>query len=500
MKTNHLIFTLVALFMTSVFFIACKKDDNGTNDKAKSIRVPEQFVNIQDAIDFSNHGDTVIVEPGIYKQSINLMGKRVIVQSAGYGSRDITSPTVLDGDGNGPVVTFNSGESNGAVLQGFTIINGDAGSASGGAILITNGSNPVVRDCVIRDNKAAYGGAIAVSKQSAPVIENNVFQGNIATSRRGAAIYIFDKSSAAITNNLFEDHEGGNGVIHVGSTATDESSASVTGNTIRNNMTDFGVGGIKVTAVSSAVITDNTFFNNTGSGDNNAGAVLISFSSVAEIANNNFNGNKGDRAGAIVIYRESEASITGNTITNNMAGEEGSGYGIGGGIMLTYHGEAIIQNNVISDNQAWNHAHGGGGIAVYSWGQETRAVISDNQITGNLANRRGGGIYITGSGTTVDVYNNNIDGNQAQGDAQAVGGGIYLGSSESRIFGNTISNGWSGWRGGGVYIHRDAIVLSELGLEWTRMNCPPGQETNNSYANNLHHDNEFGGSDVFFAD
>ena len=500
MKTKHLINPLIALFLMSVLFTACKKDDDGSNDKAKSIRVPEQFVNIQDAIGFSNHGDTVIVEPGIYKESINLLGKRVIVQSAEYGSRDIASPTVLDGDGKGPVVTFNSGESNGTVLQGFTIINGDAGNGNGGGILITNSSNPVIRGCVIRDNKAAYGGAIAVSKQSAPVIENNVFRDNIATSRRGAAIYIFDKSSAAITNNLFEDHEGGDGVIHVGSTATDESSATITGNTIQNNMTEFGVGGIKVTAVSSSVIRDNTFVNNTGSGDNNAGAVLISFSSVAEITNNNFNGNKGDRAGAIVIYRESEASITGNTITNNVAGEEGSGYGIGGGIMLTYHGEAIIQNNVISGNQAWSHAHGGGGIAVYSWGQETQAVISDNQITGNLANRRGGGIYITGSGTTADVNNNNIDGNQAQGDAQAVGGGIYLGASESKIYNNVISNGWSGWRGGGIYIHRDALVFSAAGPEWTRMNCPPGEETNNSYENNMHYDDEYGGSDVFFAD
>jgi hypothetical protein len=498
MKTNHLIFALVALFMTSVFFIACKKEDNDSIVKAKSIRVPEQFVNIQDAINFSNHGDTVIVEPGIYKQSINLMGKRVIVKSAGYGTRDIASSAVLDGDGNGPVVTFNSGESNLSVLQGFTIINGDAENTNGGAILITNGSRPVIRDCVIRDNKAAYGGAIAVSKQSSPLIENNTFQANQASSGRGAAIYVFDKSSAAISNNLFEDHQGGDGVIHIGSTSTDESSAMITGNTIQNNTTDFGVGGIKVTAVSSAQINNNTFLDNTGSGDNNAGAVLISFSSFAEIMNNTFTGNKADRAGAIVIYRESTASITENTITNNVAGTEGSGHGIGGGIMLTYHGEAIIQNNVISGNQAWSNAHGGGGIAVYSWGQETHALISNNQITGNHANRRGGGIYITGSGTAGDIYNNNIDENQAQGDAQAAGGGIYLGPSESKIYNNVISNGWSGWRGGGIYIHRDALVFSEAGLEWPRMNCPPGEEPNNNYVNNLHHDDSFGGANVFF--
>jgi hypothetical protein len=65
--------------------------------------------------------------------------------------------------------------------------------------------------------------------------------------------------------------------------------------------------------------------------------------------------------------------------------------------MLTYHGSAIISNNVITNNKAWSATHGGGGIAVYSWGQETHAVIENNEITGNQAHRRGGGIYITGA-------------------------------------------------------------------------------------------------------
>lgn len=502
MKTNYLILSMILLFAFSFSMVSCEKDDdkNGNGQQQKTITVPDDYLTIQAAIDASQNGDLIIVKPGIYKENINFNGKEVTVRSTDPEDNDIVVTTIIDGDEKGRVVRFENGEGAGTVLQGFTIINGTAGTNNGGGVFVTNSSCPVIKNCIFYNNKAAYGAAITVTQESCIVVDECLFKENIATSRRGAAIYVINKSSAEILNSVFIDHEGGDGVIHIGSTYTDESSAIIKGNTINNNTTDFGVGGIKVTAVSSAEISNNIITNNTGRGDNAAGAIYVGFESTATITNNTISGNKGRAVGAIVIHRESVATISGNTITENTAGSQDESYGLGGGIILTYFGEATITNNIISENIAWSANHGGGGIAIYSWGQETYATISNNQITNNKAFRRGGGIYVAGSATDVIINNNTIDGNRSEGHNTAKGAGIYIGTATSKIYGNVISNGWAGWRGGGIYFHRDATVKDEANQEWTKMNYPPQNEPNNTYADNEHIDDYYQGVNVFFAD
>ncbi len=502
MKTRFTIFSLFMVLVLAFGFISCDKDDddNGGNGQQKTITVPDDYFTIQAAIDASSNGDLIIVKPGIYKENLNFNGKEVTVRSTNPEDNDIVVTTIIDGDEKGRVVRFENGEGEGTVLQGFTIINGVAGNHNGGGIFITNSSCPVIKNCIFYNNTAAYGAAITVTQESCVVIEECHFSANVATSRRGAAIYVINKSSAEIWNSIFVNHEGGNGVIHIGSTYTDESSAVINGNTINNNTTDSGTGAIVVTAVSSAEIANNTITNNTGRGDNSPGGIYIGFESTATITNNTISGNKGRSVGAIVIYRESVATISGNTITENVAGNQDESYGIGGGITLTYLGEATITDNIISDNKAWSATHGGGGIAIYSWGQETYATISNNQITNNTTLRRGGGIYVTGSGTDVVINNNTINGNRSEGHNTAKGGGIYVGNAKSKIYNNTISNGYAGWRGGGIYFHRDATVKDEANQVWSRMNYPPQNEPNNTYADNEHVNDQFQGVNVFFAD
>src|SRR5258708_36117955 len=84
-----------------------------------TIQVPANYPTIQSAINAANSGDTVLVDPGTYVENINFNGKAITVTSS---NGPVT--TIIDGNHNGTVVTFNHSETAAAVLSGFTIRNG----------------------------------------------------------------------------------------------------------------------------------------------------------------------------------------------------------------------------------------------------------------------------------------------------------------------------------------------------------------------------------------
>src|SRR5262249_12850331 len=77
-----------------------------------TIHVPADQPTIQAAINVASPGDTVLVAPGSYVENINFLGKAITVTSS-----DGAASTILDGGGVKSVVTFNSAESSGSVLN-----------------------------------------------------------------------------------------------------------------------------------------------------------------------------------------------------------------------------------------------------------------------------------------------------------------------------------------------------------------------------------------------
>ncbi|MBC8526140.1 MAG: right-handed parallel beta-helix repeat-containing protein, partial [Candidatus Cloacimonetes bacterium] len=172
---------------------------------ATIINVPEDQPTIQAGIDVASNGDTVLVHPGTYVENVNYNGKNITVASLFLTTQDSSyiSQTIIDGNQDGSVVKFESGEDSTAILIGFTIINGFALSGytpdgSGGGIFIDN-SNPILEHIIIQGNSARYYGGGIYCKDSSPNLENVIINENTA-GIYGGGICCWDNSNPSFSN------------------------------------------------------------------------------------------------------------------------------------------------------------------------------------------------------------------------------------------------------------------------------------------------------------
>ena len=87
---------------------------------AVDIRVPLDVPGIQQAIEIANDGDVIIVSAGVWTEAINYFGKNIEIRS-----EDGPEVTRIEGTPDSAVITISSGESNLALLEGFTISGGE---------------------------------------------------------------------------------------------------------------------------------------------------------------------------------------------------------------------------------------------------------------------------------------------------------------------------------------------------------------------------------------
>ena len=234
----------------------------GTAGAAAVVNVPSQAPTIQAAIDAASSGDTIVVAPGTYFENVDFHGKNVsVVSSAGAGQ------TVIDGRGVGPVVSFSNGETNQAVLHGFTLQHGVpdlAHNYAGGGVAILY-SSPTVEQNYILDNVGSGSGLGVGVTNGAPVIRSNVIEGNhntICVNCMGGGIYVSYNTTGGrvqITGNWIQDNSNyqGGGIASNGGGVMD-----VVGNVVVANRAQYDGGGYYEVNDTSPVLVQNWIVQN----------------------------------------------------------------------------------------------------------------------------------------------------------------------------------------------------------------------------------------------
>jgi hypothetical protein len=175
------------------------------------INIPADYPTIQQGINASSDGDTVLVQPGTYVENINFNGHNIVLGSLFLTTGDTShiSTTIIDGDSAGTVVIFENGETNAAMLIGFSIRNGLGGPLGperfGGGITCKNQSNPIIENNWISDNSSFVFGGGLLCDYSSPIIRSNVITNNFSIGNPifyyGGGIYC-DDCEASIINNI----------------------------------------------------------------------------------------------------------------------------------------------------------------------------------------------------------------------------------------------------------------------------------------------------------
>jgi hypothetical protein len=203
---------------------------------------------IQAALNAAQNGDTIIVHPGTYTENIFFKGRPITLRSA-----EGPTETIVNGGGNGPVVTFHLGEQNDSRIEGFTLKNGAGVKLDGldygfGGGILCRGSSPTITDNIIEGNLAdpastglfGLGGGICLVDASFPLIEGNTIRDNTAES--GGGIYMYTINDPEVTYTTY---------------------ATIKNNTLINNAAQLG-GAIFICGNSHPVmITNNTLEGNT---------------------------------------------------------------------------------------------------------------------------------------------------------------------------------------------------------------------------------------------
>ena len=157
------------------------------------IRVPAEYSTITEAMVVANYGDTILVAPGTYPESIIMEAGVVLLSETG------PKQTIISRNEVSQLITG----AQDAVIKGFTIADNDNGPAQAGNGIYSDGDNVTICYCIIRNNR----GGIYIDNNSQALVYNNTIDNNSL-----AGIYMQIEPSPEIYNNIITSN-GENGIF-----------------------------------------------------------------------------------------------------------------------------------------------------------------------------------------------------------------------------------------------------------------------------------------------
>jgi hypothetical protein len=393
------------------------------------INPSDDMTSLREAVFITNSvggPDTIDFAASLAGKTILLnLGELAITDSVGINWSG-QPPLTIDASGSDPTPAQNNGDGSrifriddgnnstflDVAIRGLHLTGGDSGfggSFFGGGGAITTSENLSLSACTISGNFARGSGGGVSNAYGSLTIDRCTITGN--SSEFGGGVSNF-RGSLII------------------------SASTISGNT----GSSIGPGGI-ANSHSNLTIRDSQISNNTGGGIRTS-APYGRF--TTNIARSSISGNTGN-FGAGIYAEFVDLTVTDSAISENMA------MGYGGGISargLSIGNAVTLTNTLVSGNTA----QAGGGV----YADRVYLRIHGGEIRTNSASNDGGGIRARYA--DVAVNNCTISDNDA-----ANGGGIWteaVSGASTNIFNSAISGNTATGKGGGIYGHYGAIMLT----------------------------------------
>lgn len=358
------------------------------------IYVPDNYTNIQDAVDAASDGDMIIVRDGTYNEDIDV-NKRLAIQSENGSTNCIVQAANSDEH----VFYVSASYVN---ISGFTI----TGATWGTTVMYLDS----VDSCNISTNNISNNGYMGIWLNDS---SNNILtKNNISNNLDGIKFELCNNNNTIIDNNILSNKWYGIDFWHF------NNNNIITKNNISNNGND----GIWISSFSdNNTLTNNNILNNNGYG------IWLDLSSNNIVTNNNVSNN----AYGIKVV-SSYNVITNNNISNTCWGIELGGSNntltnnnisniCSEGIKISYSNSNIVSNNNMLNTEEgislWcsnNNTIAKNNVSSSNWNGIDLEGSNNNTITkNNITNNTQYGIYLDYSGDN-EIYHNNFINNNKQ--------------------------------------------------------------------------------------
>lgn len=331
---------------------------------------------LQEQIDRAAPGDTLIIEGGIYNESV-LIDKPLTLEGRDW--------PVIDGGGTGDVVTITADD---VTLSRFVIRNSaHAVSQEPAAIKVKGAHSPIIRSNRIEN---AHFGIHVTDTHHAEISYNEIDIGeDVSIERRGHGIYLWETHETAIHANTvtragdgihleFSDDNGIGQNIVTNSRYALHFMSSENNRILENKLSDNLSGALLM--FSSDLLVKGNEFNNNRKGASGAGMLLKDVDNIF-VDGNQFIRNK------YGLTAEGTPQTVGATATfmNNLFALNDTAVGLMTNAPITFVNNAVIENMVSVEalSGSLNTAHGGAPTP----GQATTPGSTDRRAEWAIAGR-----------------------------------------------------------------------------------------------------------------
>ncbi len=395
------------------------------------LRVTEDHVTIQAAIDVAADHDWIFVADGTYtgegNWNIDFSGKPIVLRSE-HGSENC----IIDCDGDDDGIIFSSGEGADSILDGFTIRNADDNG------IYCEATSPTIIRCRIEN---ARGDGIQCAAPDATQLSRPLIKDCKITACSGSGCYFWGQgeTSPSIVGGVFSENHSG-GLWFMGSSGRANISASLVAD-------NFGAG-----LRTSGFYTELDIARCTITGNGRDGGIYCLGGDLT-IIDSLISGNSG--WGITCVGNSHKANASRCVIANNTTYS-----GTGGGVRCGNDLGALFRNCTITRNSSASDLGGGG---FYCFGPSTTFF---NCILWENSAPMGSAGVVNGDSAVLTMAYCDVEGGQAgihveEGTLDWGGGNI----DADPLFALAASGTWAA--DGELDLQTFLVTLTDAAATWT---------------------------------